>query len=236
MYWGIFDSNSNSKCGFSRVRARGDTVEKHWSHWSQCQNRDHLGSLRFSKSFITPILRIGVHWSQSKKLESKGVFTPMTPMQNLQLESELESQLESIERSGTMPSDWSLYPDNWKEIAARCKFEAGYKCQDCGATSGEWIIRHLTDRNKYITMADEEEMYWHGEDYEDKAVLVQLGVAHLDQNPANCDRANLRVLCRRCHLVYDLPFHVEKAKKTRLNKKHQAIQAAGQLPLFSEVE
>ncbi len=134
-----------------------------------------------------------------------------------------------------MPSDWSLYPANWKEIAAQCKAEAGFKCQECGATSGEWIIRHLTDRKKYLTMADGAEMYWHGEDYEDKAVLVQLGVAHLDQNPANCDPANLRVLCRRCHLVYDLPFHVEKARRTRLNKKHQAKLASGQLRLFERI-
>jgi len=133
-----------------------------------------------------------------------------------------------------MPMNRALYPGNWKEIAAERKAAAGYKCEECGAPSGEWIVRHLTDRMKYLTIADEEEMYWHAEEYEDKEVLVQLGVAHLDQNPGNNDLSNLRVLCRRCHLVYDLPFHIEKAKRTRLNKKDQAKIMAGQLRLFKE--
>lgn len=44
---------------------------------------------------------------------------------------------------------------------------------------------------------------------------VVLTVAHLDHTPENCDPANLRALCQRCHLVYDGKHHAETAYATR---------------------
>lgn len=38
-----------------------------------------------------------------------------------------------------------------------------------------------------------------------KSVLT---VAHLDQNPKNDSPKNLQVLCQKCHIALDLPFHV----------------------------
>jgi 5-methylcytosine-specific restriction endonuclease McrA len=135
-----------------------------------------------------------------------------------------------------MPMNRSLYPKDWPEIAARMKQEAGYKCQECGAEAGSVVCFHRTDKKRFVGIEDEAELYWHGEEYEDEAVLIQLGVAHLDQNPANNDPSNLRVLCRGCHLRYDAPFHAVKARKTKLKKKHQAILMTGQLLMFKEPE
>lgn len=135
-----------------------------------------------------------------------------------------------------MPMNRKLYPVNWKEIADRCKAEAGHKCQECGAEAGTWVCFHRTDKKRFVGIDEEEELYWNGEEYEDKAVLIQLGVAHLDQDPSNNDPDNLRVLCRGCHLRYDAPFHAVKARKTKSKKKHQAVLMSGQLLMFEEVK
>ena len=57
--------------------------------------------------------------------------------------------------------------------------------------------------------------------------IVVLTIAHLDQNPANNERSNLRALCQRCHLIHDRDEHLRVRKlRERLRKK-----AAGQLEL-----
>ena len=78
-----------------------------------------------------------------------------------------------------MPMQYTLYPRNWREIAARKKRAAGYRCRFCGARHGEMT----TNR--------------HGQ-----PVAVQVGVAHLDHDVWN-PRARTAVLCRRCHIRYD---------------------------------
>lgn len=55
-----------------------------------------------------------------------------------------------------------------------------------------------------------------------------LTTAHLDQTPENCDEANLRAMCQRCHLAYDLDQHVTNARRTRI-----AAETAWMTPLFS---
>ena len=63
------------------------------------------------------------------------------------------------------------YPDNWDEIAARVKEEAGWVCiRD--------VCRHPHD----------------------PAAGYGLGVHHLDLNKSNCEWWNLAALCQRCHL------------------------------------
>ena len=42
-----------------------------------------------------------------------------------------------------------------------------------------------------------------------------LTVAHLDHQPENCDDANLKAMCQRCHLAYDREHHAE----TRRSRK-----------------
>lgn len=133
-----------------------------------------------------------------------------------------------------MPMNRALYPPNWKEIAAQMKAAAGYKCQECGAEAGSWVCFHRTDKKRFVGIDDEAELYFHGEEYEDDAVLIQLGVAHLDQNPANNDPSNLKVLCRGCHLRYDAPFHAVKAAKTKQRSKTEAGLEAGQLLMFGD--
>ena len=44
---------------------------------------------------------------------------------------------------------------------------------------------------------------------------VVLTVGHLDHDPMNCARENLRAWCQRCHLTYDAALHARNAKRTR---------------------
>ncbi len=45
--------------------------------------------------------------------------------------------------------------------------------------------------------------------------VVVLTVAHVDHDPANCDPANLRSECQRCHVTRDAGLHAANAADTR---------------------
>ena len=100
-----------------------------------------------------------------------------------------------------MPMQRDLYPDNWEEISAAIRARSGGKCDFCGAMNGQ---PHPVTGSQVV-----------------------LTVAHLDHEPANCDPANLRALCQRCHLAYDAKHHACNAAQTRRQKR----VAAGQLEL-----
>ena len=92
-----------------------------------------------------------------------------------------------------MPIDPDLYPSDWPAIARQVKEEAGWRCQQCGRQCyrpGEQHTRRVKNWRRVLT------------------------VAHLDRNPANNERANLRALCVVCHLDYDRVEHVRKSKRT----------------------
>ena len=119
-----------------------------------------------------------------------------------------------------MPFHKERYPDNWKEISLRIRARAGGKCEFCGA-----------------------------ENYQPHPVTgsrVVLTVAHLDHNPMNCDgmenvadiesvallpieKSNLRALCQKDHLVYDIEYHMKNSARTRREK----IIRRGQLELIT---
>jgi hypothetical protein len=42
-----------------------------------------------------------------------------------------------------------------------------------------------------------------------------LTIAHLDHNPQNNKESNLKALCQKCHLNYDLEHHKETRKKNK---------------------
>lgn len=234
MFWKI-DSNSNSNCVFSRTHARGDTVENHWSHWSQSQNKEHIGSLRFISGFITPILRLE---SLECRLESLESFAILTPIFDLDSNATIQLHWSQLKGVKAMPMKRALYPDNWEQIARGLKERANWKCEECGAEHGVWILRHKTDPTRWIApigVEGEMTMLFNEDEWADRPTLIQLGVAHLDQNPANNDPSNLKVLCRGCHLRYDAPFHAIKARRTKMNKKRQTALASGQLLIFERI-
>ena len=48
---------------------------------------------------------------------------------------------------------------------------------------------------------------------------VVLTIAHIDQDPANNEPANLRALCQRCHNALDAPWRRRNAHATRHRRK-----------------
>lgn len=114
-----------------------------------------------------------------------------------------------------MPWDKSLYPRSWPLIAGTLKAIADYRCAHCGRPCrrpGE------DDEDLLARLAEEPDQSWlrdaQVESYDDetgewgvvphKLNRYQIGVAHLDHNPANCDPSNLLPLCTVCHCRMDL--------------------------------
>lgn len=93
----------------------------------------------------------------------------------------------------------SRYPKDWPAISKAVRDEAGNRCEgspawpDCRAENGK---PHPITGSRVV-----------------------LTVAHLDHQPENCDRANLRAWCQRCHNAYDAPMRragiESRAKATR---------------------
>ena len=60
-----------------------------------------------------------------------------------------------------------------------------------------------------------------------RLVMIQCGVAHLDQDRDNNRFDNLRFLCRACHLAHDMPYNQGKIQMTKRYGKRK-----GQIGLF----
>lgn len=114
-----------------------------------------------------------------------------------------------------MPMQRDLYPDDWEAIAFEVKSEANWCCEDCGKScrrSGEDLLQFFERLNCFPL----EDLFEHPQKW-------TLTVAHLDHQPQNCDRSNLKALCAPCHCRYDLK---QMALKRRLKLERQ-----GQLTL-----
>lgn len=116
------------------------------------------------------------------------------------------------------PENRARYPANWAEIVAQVRKRSGDKCEgspmhpNCRRPNG-WLLNkrtgELADPNTEDTTPDDWGMAG------DVAITIVLTTAHLDHMPENCDLANLRHWCQRCHLVYDAEHHAQTAYQTR---------------------
>ena len=97
------------------------------------------------------------------------------------------------------PEDVARYPGNWKALRRKILGEAQFQCE-CVAECG----LHADHRCAEI----------HGRAAQFARGKVVLTVAHLDHTPEHCERANLKAMCQRCHLVYDREHHAETRKRT----------------------
>lgn len=121
---------------------------------------------------------------------------------------------------------YDLYPANWKAIALEIKRSADWKCEECRRPckqpreSWEEFHERAIEGTRWKS---EWEDYVSDESglstYIAKPRRFVLTVAHLDHNPKNCDRANLKALCSGCHLALDKELHRINATRTRAQKK-----------------
>lgn len=115
-----------------------------------------------------------------------------------------------------------LYPPHWPAISHEVRFvRAGGRCEGCGRPHGAWI-RCLPDGRWF----DAGQQIWRdhrGRPRQAPDLLaliavrvtrVVLAAAHLDHDPTNNRRRNLKSLCQRCHLIHDRPHHIAQRRIT----------------------
>lgn len=90
------------------------------------------------------------------------------------------------------------YPADWKAISLAIRARAGQRCEQCGAENGK---PHPVTGSRVV-----------------------LTVAHLDHQPENCDPANLRAWCQKCHNAYDAPV-----RRAGMRLRHRATLAIGEM-------
>lgn len=138
-----------------------------------------------------------------------------------------------------MPVDKSKYPPNWDELCAELKRAADWKCQDCGAAHGTTIYRERNTARWTEILTEARANFWRGY-YQSE---TQLQVAHLGipkpngtpgdkSDTMDCRPENLRVLCRRCHLNFDLPENIPNRRRTRLRRRRENAERHGQLTIW----
>ncbi|MEM6353658.1 MAG: HNH endonuclease [Cyanobacteria bacterium P01_D01_bin.14] len=115
--------------------------------------------------------------------------------------------------------DRELYPPDWESIATEIKSRADWKCEECGRVCrrpGEDLYEFWCR----ICTAPQLVMCPVVAEAQEKPIAFVLTVAHLDHQPENCDRTNLRALCSGCHLRYDNQPE-QRAIKRRLKRERQ---------------
>ena len=103
-----------------------------------------------------------------------------------------------------MPFDRSKYPKDWKAISLRIRVRSGQQCE-CLGECGLHHERRCEERNGTAAK-------WAN----GKIVLT---VAHMNHEPHDCREENLKAMCQRCHLRYDVALHKENSRLTRRSKK-----------------
>ena len=116
------------------------------------------------------------------------------------------------------PENKKLYPKNWQQIRADILKRANNKCEFCGVENHKLGFR----MDGVFVEIDKEKAPDLEKRFNCKFFKIVLTIAHLDHNPENNAPENLRALCQKCHLNYDIEHHKETRRK---NKK---------LPLFDK--
>jgi len=94
------------------------------------------------------------------------------------------------------------YPDNWNEISKQIKQEARWKCQECN-------LQFLVEENVTTDPNGKKQTYT---------------VIHLDLNPQNNDRENLKAVCGACH-----------CRLVSKENKHRRIAAQNKDQIFLKI-
>lgn len=108
-----------------------------------------------------------------------------------------------------MPINYKEYHSKWTLIRRLILKRANNKCEECGVINHLWIIRGK--RNEYEIAIPQEE----------GSTKIVLTISHQDHDKKNNRFINLKALCQKCHLAYDLPRHIENRKYGRNFRKGQ---------------
>ena len=102
------------------------------------------------------------------------------------------------------PENRLRYPKNWNEIRTEIVARAEDRCEcvgECGLHSHTHGPQRCTERNGFKAK-------W-------ARGIIVLTVAHLNHIPEDCRPENLKAMCQRCHLRYDVGHHAKSRRKNR---------------------
>lgn len=121
------------------------------------------------------------------------------------------------------PENRKRYPSNWRDVRDRIMDRA--RCEDGSHESNIYSYRCECEGEcgKHVHRCGR----WHHQSLshvEDRWVV--LTIAHLDHKPENCDPANLRAMCQRCHNAYDAPVRAQNRRTRLLREAEEAGQTA----------
>lgn len=106
------------------------------------------------------------------------------------------------------PENKARYPKDWKIIVARIRERSGGRCE----CEGECGLHRTTPGPRRCVERNGQSARW----AKGKVVLT---VAHLNHQPEDCRPENLKDMCQRCHLRYDVDHHRHTAYETRRKGK-----------------
>lgn len=110
-----------------------------------------------------------------------------------------------------MPFVKHRYPKDWPAISKRIRERSGGRCE----CEGECGLHRTTPGPRRCVECNGQPAKWA------KGVIV-LTVAHLNHIEMDVRDENLKAMCQRCHLRYDIAHHQVNARKTRRAKKAHA--------------
>lgn len=111
-----------------------------------------------------------------------------------------------------MPMIRARYPKDWDSIAFQVKAEAQWCCEQCCRP----CRRPDESVEEFLKRCQPWRMGFTPADYQAAPRRWLLTVAHLDQQPENCERENLKALCVVCHLRHDRQF---RSKQQHLKRE-----------------
>ena len=104
-----------------------------------------------------------------------------------------------------MPVDYGKYPKDWRAISLAIRKRSGGRCE----CEGECGLHRTTPGPRRCVERNGEPAKW----AKGKVVLT---VAHLNHTPMDCRDENLKAMCNRCHLRYDVEHHKQSRRTSRL--------------------
>jgi len=112
------------------------------------------------------------------------------------------------------PENKDRYPTNWPEIRQKILDRAHNCCEICGVPNHAVGYRDSSCQFVELHGYEADPDFWDGK-IALKIVKIVLTIMHLDHNPENCDPANLKAACQRCHNRYDAPVRAAGRKHRR---------------------
>lgn len=101
-----------------------------------------------------------------------------------------------------MPINYKNYSSDFKLRSRFIRFvRAKNRCENCGAWNYQFLDKHtreLTDPT------------------DANAIRIVLTTSHLDHDITNNSFYNLKALCQKCHINYDIPHRKESRRKKKL--------------------